>query len=85
MGRPKKTPGQLSIPVPLSKKQLIDKEVICKLMGGISTDTLDNIRNDRAKHFPAPLQIVDGKLMWSVDQFERYIARHEKQVEGLSA
>ncbi len=85
MGRPKKLPGMLNIPVPQSKKQLIDKEVLCKLLGGISTDTLDNIRNDRAKHFPSPLQIVDGKLMWSVEQFEKYIARHEKQVEGLSA
>ena len=82
MGRTAKAPLTLVAPVS-SKKQTLSQSAVCAFLGGISTDSLYKLRNDPAERFPKPLQLLSNTPMWSVEQLERYVARKEKEVEGL--
>lgn len=70
--------------IPATKKQLIDKLVICKPLRNTSVATLDRLRNDPTKRFSTPLQIIDRQPLWSIEQFERLVARQEKLVKQIS-
>ena len=83
MGRRAKDPYAAVQPVS-SKKQLLTAEEVRKLLGGVSHDTFARLRDDDEARFPKPLQIFKSP-MWTVDQIERWIARHEKQVEAIGA
>lgn len=82
MGRRMKNPPLTILPVS-SKKQLLKMDKVCEFLGGISHETLSRLRNDPAERFPPALQIFSQMPLWSVDQLERYVARKEKEVEGL--
>lgn len=82
MGRRAKNPVQLVAPVS-SKKQLLRVAAVCEFLGGISIDSLHRLRSDPAERFPPALQMLGNTPMWSVDQLEKYVARKEREVEGL--
>jgi predicted DNA-binding transcriptional regulator AlpA len=83
MGRRAKEPYAAVAPVS-SRKQLMDGEAVRKFLGGISSASFDRIRNDPGQRFPPPVQILGNKLLWTLEQLERYVDRKVKEVEALS-
>lgn len=83
MGRAAKNPVTVVTPI-TSKKQLMQIKAVCQFLGGISDDTLADIRKTDSR-FPKPLQVIGGGPMWSVEQLEKFISHKEKEAEKLSA
>lgn len=84
MGRRAKQPKILVAPVS-SKRQLLGREAVCTFLGGISEDSLQRIRNEKAERFPSPLQMLGQTPMWSVEQLERWVGQKMKEVDQLTA
>lgn len=82
MSRPKRDPAPLIAPV-ASKKQLLNVDATCTFLGGMSVDSLANLRADKAERFPPPVQILTNP-MWSVEALEQYVARKEREVSKLA-